>query len=83
MMGPVMHQVKQTIQDCITAAAGLEHQGYWVRHCMQQGMFIISIVMLLKKTITKTIVNNVSDNDINRNNNNNCNNNSNDDSNIE
>ena len=83
MMGPVMHQVMQTIQDCITAAADLEHQGYWVRHCMQQGMFIISIVMLLIKTITKAIVNNVSDNDINRNNNNKSNNNSNDDSNIE
>lgn len=74
MMGPVMHQVMQTIQDCITAAADLEHQGYWVRHCMQQGMFIISSVMLLLKTITKAIVNNVSDNDINRNNNNKSNN---------
>lgn len=82
MMGPVMHQVMQTIQGCITAAADLEHQGYWVRHCMQQGMFIISIVMLVIKTITKAIINNISNNDIDSNNNNiKSNDNSNDDGN--
>ena len=80
MMGPVMHQVMQTMQDCITAAADLEHQGYWVRHCMQQGMFIISIVMLLIKTITTAIINNISNNDTNSNNK--SDNNSKDDSNI-
>ena len=46
MMSPVDY-VMQVMQDCITAASGLEHQSHRARHGMQQGMFIINIAMLL------------------------------------